>query len=151
MFVFLLAHTVTVFVDDAAMTPTPPPTVTPANTPTRSNTPAERREYDRDLGKWTIPQILDFPKPPTTTAVPKYGVSRSKGLLKPQRLPHQYWGLEFRTSLTKAGMVRNVVPHLAPYPLRLVERKTRDHFVVINGAFHDFLVPEEVIAVTVKE
>jgi hypothetical protein len=49
------------------------------------------------------------------------------------------------------NVVRNSPPHLAPYPLRLVERKTRDHFVVINGAFHDFLVPEEVIAVTVKE
>jgi hypothetical protein len=44
MFVFLLAHTVTDFVDDAAMTPTPPPTVTPANTPTRINIPADRRE-----------------------------------------------------------------------------------------------------------
>ncbi len=34
--------------------------------------------------------------------VPKIGVSRSKHLLKPQPLPHQYWGLELRTSLTKA-------------------------------------------------
>jgi len=28
---------------------------------------------------------------------------RSKHLLKPQPHPHQYWSLEFRTSLTKAG------------------------------------------------
>jgi hypothetical protein len=49
MLVFLFAHTVTVFVVDAAITPTPPPTATPANTPTRSNTPADRREYDLDL------------------------------------------------------------------------------------------------------
>jgi hypothetical protein len=35
--------------------------------------------------------------------VPKNGVSRSKRLLKPQPLPHQYWGLELRTSLTGAG------------------------------------------------
>ena len=35
--------------------------------------------------------------------VPKNGVSRSKRLLKPQPRPHQYWGLELRTSLTKAG------------------------------------------------
>jgi hypothetical protein len=44
MFVFLFAHTVTVFVDDAAITPTPPPTVTPAKTPTRTNIPADLRE-----------------------------------------------------------------------------------------------------------
>lgn len=37
------------------------------------------------------------------TRVPKNGVSRSKRLLKPQPLPHQYWILELRTSLTKAG------------------------------------------------
>ena len=37
------------------------------------------------------------------THVPKNGVSRSKRLLKPPPLPHQYWGLELRTSLTKAG------------------------------------------------
>ena len=39
-------------------------------------------------------------------------------LLKPQPLPHQYWGLEYRTIPTEAGMVRNVVrnspTHLAP-------------------------------------
>ena len=38
--------------------------------------------------------------------VPKNGVSRSKHLLKPQPLPHQYWVLELRTSLTGVGMVR---------------------------------------------
>jgi hypothetical protein len=37
------------------------------------------------------------------TRVPKNGVSRSKHLLKPQPLPHHHWGLELRTSLTKAG------------------------------------------------
>ncbi len=37
------------------------------------------------------------------TRVPKNGVSRSKHLLKPQPRPHQYWGLELRTSLTGAG------------------------------------------------
>ena len=42
------------------------------------------------------------------TRVPKNGVSRSKRLLKPQPKPHQHRGLELRTSLTKAGMVRNV-------------------------------------------
>ena len=35
--------------------------------------------------------------------VPKNGVLRSKHLLKPQPLPRHYWGLELRTSLTKAG------------------------------------------------
>ena len=54
MFVVLFAHTVTVFVDDAAITPTPPPTVRPANTPTTSRIPTERREYDLDLGKRLI-------------------------------------------------------------------------------------------------
>ena len=43
------------------------------------------------------------------TRVPKNGVSCSKHLLKLEPLPHQYWVLEFRTSLTEAGMVRNVV------------------------------------------
>ena len=40
---------------------------------------------------------------PENWHVPKNGVSRSKRLLKPHPLPRQYWGLEFRTSLTKAG------------------------------------------------
>ena len=44
--------------------------------------------------------------------------------MKPQLLPHQHWGLELRTSLTKAGMVRNVVrnspTHLASLSVRLV-------------------------------
>ncbi len=64
MLVFLFAHTVTVFVD-AAITPTPPPTVRPANTPTTSITPTERREYDRDLGKRLIglPYIAQSPPP----------------------------------------------------------------------------------------
>ena len=61
----------------------------------------------------------------TGTRVPKNGVSRSKRLLEPQPLPHQYWGLELRTSLTKAGMVRNVVrnspTHLASSIWRLLE------------------------------
>ena len=35
--------------------------------------------------------------------VPKNSVSRSKRLLKPQPLPHQYWGLELRASPTRAG------------------------------------------------
>jgi len=35
--------------------------------------------------------------------VPKNGVSRSKRVLKPQPIPRQHWGLELRTSLTKAG------------------------------------------------
>ena len=35
--------------------------------------------------------------------VPQNGLSRSKRLLKPRPLPRQYWGLELRTSLTKAG------------------------------------------------
>ena len=33
------------------------------------------------------------------THVPKNSVSRSIRLLKTQSLPHQHWGLEFRTSL----------------------------------------------------
>jgi hypothetical protein len=40
---------------------------------------------------------------PGHVRVPKNSVLRSKGLLKPQPIPHQYWGLELRTSLTKAG------------------------------------------------
>ena len=35
--------------------------------------------------------------------VPKNGVSRSKRLLKPHPLPHQYRAWELRTSLTEAG------------------------------------------------
>ena len=37
------------------------------------------------------------------THVPKNGVSRSKRVLKPPPLPHQYRAWELRTSLTKAG------------------------------------------------
>ena len=44
--------------------------------------------------------------------VPKNGVSRSKRLLKHPPVPHQHWAWELRTSLTKAGMVRNVVRNL---------------------------------------
>ena len=50
------------------------------------------------------------------THVPKNGVSRSKRLLKPQPLPLQHWDLELRTSLTKAGMVRNVVRNSPTHP-----------------------------------
>jgi hypothetical protein len=97
MFVFLFAHTVTVFVDDAAITPTPLPTVTPAKTPTRSNIPADRRELDLSLGLAAIwhPRSLG----PPGERVPKNSVLRSKHLLKPQPLPHQHWGSELRTSL----------------------------------------------------
>ena len=35
----------------------------------------------------------------TESRVPKNGVLRSKRLPKPQPLPHQHWGLEFRTTL----------------------------------------------------
>jgi hypothetical protein len=42
----LFAHTVTDFDDDAAITPTPPPTVTPAKTPTRTNAHADLNEYN---------------------------------------------------------------------------------------------------------
>ena len=38
-----------------------------------------------------------------STRVPKNGVSRSKRLMRPQPIPHQYWASELRTSLTKAG------------------------------------------------
>ena len=47
-------------------------------------------------------------------SVPKNGIPRSKRLLKPPPLPHQHWGLELRTSLTGAGMVRNVVRPAGP-------------------------------------
>ena len=40
---------------------------------------------------------------PGHVRVPKNGDSRSKRFLEPRLLPHQYWGLEFRTSLTGAG------------------------------------------------
>jgi hypothetical protein len=40
---------------------------------------------------------------PGHVRVPKNGDSRSKRFLEPRPLPHQYWGLEFRTSLTGAG------------------------------------------------
>jgi hypothetical protein len=43
------------------------------------------------------------------TRVPKNGVSRSKRLLKPQPLPHQYWGLDLAPASRRRGMVRNVV------------------------------------------
>jgi len=49
------------------------------------------------------------------TRVPKNSVSRSKHVLKPQPQPRQHWGLELRTSLTKAGMVRNVVRNSPPH------------------------------------
>ena len=39
---------------------------------------------------------------PGHVRVPKNGDSRSKRFLEPRPLPHQYWGLEFRTSLTGA-------------------------------------------------
>ena len=60
MFVVLSAHTVTVFVDDAAITPTPPPTVTPARTPTSRTAPVDRRiEYlDLDMDEIFILCIL---------------------------------------------------------------------------------------------
>mgnify|MGYP007006546901 CR=1 FL=1 len=57
-------------------------------------------------------EILSPPRLPWTpplseeddqTRIPKNGISRSKRLLKPQPLPHQYWGLELRTSLTGAS------------------------------------------------
>ena len=69
--------------------------------------------------------IRDFDLDSLGKCVPKNGVSRSKHLLKPQPLPHQHWGLELRTSLTKAGMVRNVEryspTHHASPSVRLVE------------------------------
>ena len=40
---------------------------------------------------------------PWLICVPKNDVSRSKLLLKPQALPHQYRAWELRTSLTGAG------------------------------------------------
>ena len=75
----------------------------------------------------------------TGTRVPKNGVSRSKRLLEPQPLPHQYWGLELRTSLTKAGMVRNVVRnspthHASPSP-SLVGRDRRRNTAPQNPLF----------------
>jgi len=100
MFVVLFAHTVTVLVDAAAITPTPPPTVRPANTPTTSITATELREYDRDIDKRLMGGAYITQSPPFhTNFVPKNAVSRSKSLLKPRPLPHQHWGSEVRTEL----------------------------------------------------
>jgi len=46
--------------------------------------------------------ICDFGFDSLDKCVPKNGGLRSKHLLKRQPIPHQYWDLELRTSLTEA-------------------------------------------------
>ena len=92
MFVVLFAHTVTVLVDDAAITPTPPPTVRPANTPTTSITPTERREYDRDLGKRLMGNPTSPGSPPPVNTLQKMGLRRDYPPFgEKKKLPSQVW------------------------------------------------------------
>jgi len=58
----------------------------------------------RDRTTWSLVEVgKQASWTPGHVRVPKNGDSRSKRFLEPRPLPHQYWGLEFRTSLTKAG------------------------------------------------
>jgi hypothetical protein len=80
------------------------------------------------------------------TRVPKNGVSRSKRLMRPQPIPHQYRVLELRTSLTKAGDGAKCgakfadTPHVIYIEVTGVRSESKEHPPKVYIGKNNFLV-----------